>query len=53
MQVDSILERFLIEGTGKHLYRFSNADGKTWLMPAHNMQVAMNLYQPAAEMEKW
>ena len=47
MQVDSILERFLIKGTGKHLYRFSNADGKTWLMPAHNMQVAMNLYQPS------
>ena len=22
MQVDSILERFLIKGTGKHLYRF-------------------------------
>lgn len=47
MQVDSILERFLIEGTGKHLYRFSNANGKIWLMPAHNMQVAMNLYQPS------
>ena len=47
MQVDSILERFLIKGTGKHLYRFSNADNKTWLMPAHNMQVAMNLYQPS------
>ena len=47
MQVNSILERFLIKGAGKHLYRFSNADNKTWLMPAHNMQVAMNLYQPS------
>lgn len=47
MQVDSILNRFLIKGTGKHLYRFSNTDGKTWLMPAQNMQVAMNLYQPS------
>lgn len=53
MQVDSILERFLIKGTGKHLYRFSNADGKTWLMPAHNMQVAMNLYQPSGRNGKW
>lgn len=47
MQVNSILERFLIKGAGKHLYRFSNADNKTWLMPTHNMQVAMNLYQPS------
>lgn len=33
--------------SGKPFYSFANADGKTWLMPARNMQVAMNLYQPS------
>lgn len=33
--------------SGRCFYRFSNADGKTWIMPARNMQVAMNLYQPS------
>ena len=33
--------------SGKSFYSFANADGKTWLMPIRNMQVAMNLYQPS------
>lgn len=41
-----LFDRFLKEGAGECFYRFSNADGKTWLMPARNMRVAMNLYQP-------
>jgi hypothetical protein len=28
-------------------YRISNAEGKTWMMPARNMRVAMELYQPS------
>jgi len=28
-------------------YRFSNADGKEWVMPASHLHVAMNLYQPS------
>ncbi len=47
MQIDSILACLLKKRTGKCFYRFSNADGKTWIMPARNMQVAMNLYQPS------
>lgn len=33
--------------SGNSFYRFSNTDGKVWLMPAKNMQVAMSLYQPS------
>lgn len=47
MQLDSILDCLLRKGAGKRFYRFSNADGKTWIMPARNMQMAMNLYQPS------
>lgn len=47
MQTNSMLSRFLKEKAGKVFYRFSNADGKTWIMPAQNMRVAMNLYQPS------
>lgn len=43
----SISDCFLTKGTGKLFYAFSNADGKQWLMPAQNMRVAMNLYQPS------
>lgn len=47
MQIDSILACLLKKGTSECFYRFSNADGKTWIMPARNMRVAMNLYQPS------
>lgn len=38
---------YLLSDSGECFYRFSNADGKTWIMPARNMRVAMNLYQPS------
>lgn len=47
MNTDAIVNRCLLTGTGKVFYRFSNAEGKTWLMPASNMRTAMNLYQPS------
>lgn len=47
MQTESILNRSLVEGTGKIFYTFSNADGKQWIMPARHMQTAMSLYQPS------
>ena len=47
MQINSILACLLKKGAGECFYRFSNADGKTWIMPARNMRVAMNLYQPS------
>lgn len=28
-------------------YRITNTDGKSWLLPAKNMRVALNLYQPS------
>lgn len=42
MPIDKIL-RF----RGEVFYRLMNGDGKVWLMPARNMRVAMNLYQPS------
>lgn len=47
MGMDALLARVLRPCHGKSLYRFSNADGKTWLMPSKNMRTAMNLYQPS------
>lgn len=52
MQIDSILDCLLVLGEGERFYRFSNADGKTWIMPVRNMQVAMNLYQPSGRKGK-
>ncbi len=45
----SVLDLFshLLSDSGECFYRFSNADGKTWIMPVRNMRVAMNLYQPS------
>lgn len=47
MQIESILNRSLVEGTGKVFYTFSNTEGKQWIMPAKHMQTAMCLYQPS------
>lgn len=30
------------------LYRFSNADGKTWLLPSRHIRTALSLYQPSS-----
>ena len=32
---------------GERFYRFGNADGKFWIVPAHYMRTALNLYQPS------
>ncbi len=37
---------------GEKFYRFGNADGKYWIMPARNMRTAMNLYQPSGSKGK-
>lgn len=47
MPVEELLEAVAVTGKGQRFYRFSNADGKTWLMPARNMRTAMELYQPS------
>ena len=40
-------EGILIKGEGERFYRFANADGKVWIMPARNIRTAMELYQPS------
>lgn len=42
----------LLDNSSDLFYRFSNADGKVWIMPAQNMRVAMNLYQPSGNKGK-
>ena len=32
---------------GDRFYRFGNADGKYWIVPARGMRTALNLYQPS------
>ena len=32
---------------GNRFYRFGNADGKYWIVPAQGMRTALNLYQPS------
>ena len=40
-------EFFKISATGGRFIRFSNTDGKRWIMPLRDMLTAMNLYQPS------
>lgn len=43
----NILNNILDFKGGEKFYRFGNADGKYWIMPARGMHTAMNLYQPS------
>lgn len=43
----SILDNLLDFNGGKKFYRFGNADGKYWIVPARGMRTALNLYQPS------
>lgn len=47
MEIEQSLKQLLKKGEGETFYSFANADGKRWWMPARNMAVAMNLYQPS------
>lgn len=47
MDMPHLLSSILREGEGSAFYTFSNFDKKQWVMPARNMLVAMNLYQPS------
>ena len=37
---------------GEKFYRFGNADGKYWIVPAKGMRTALNLYQPSGKKGK-
>lgn len=44
----TLLHKIISTGGGiNRCYRITNADGKSWLLPAKNMRVALNLYQPS------
>lgn len=43
----NILNNILDFTSGKRFYRFGNADGKYWIVPAQGMRTALNLYQPS------
>lgn len=42
-----LLNKIITLDRGARFYRFGNADGKRWVVPARNMRVALNLYQPS------
>lgn len=42
-----MIEKILINNEGERFYRFANADGKMWVMPARHLRTAMELYQPS------
>lgn len=52
VDIVKILSYILDIGQGEKYYRIANADGKVWLMPAHNMRRGMNLYQPSGRKGK-
>ena len=41
------LDNILDFTDGERFYRFGNADGKYWIVPARGMRTALNLYQPS------
>lgn len=43
----NILNNILDFTGGEKFYRFGNADGKYWIVPARSMRTALNLYQPS------
>ena len=43
MDINTLMASVINTQSGNSFYRFSNTDGKVWLMPAKNMQVAMTL----------
>lgn len=46
---EDILQEILVQDSnGELFYRFANADGKVWIMPASHLRTAMELYQPSS-----
>lgn len=57
MNIENVLNKIIDTQAGATFYRITNAEGKTWLMPARHMQTAMELYQPSGRngklLKKW
>ena len=45
--MNAIINNILDFTGGEKFYRFGNADGKYWVVPARGMRTALNLYQPS------
>ncbi len=45
--LSALLNSIVTVGLGDKFYRFTNADAKTWVVPANNISIAMCLYQPS------
>lgn len=45
--MNQFLHKIISISSGNRCYRITNTDGKSWLLPARNMRVALNLYQPS------
>lgn len=45
--MNAIINNILDFTGGEKFYRFGNADGKFWIVPARGMRTALNLYQPS------
>lgn len=44
--MNNLLHKIITTGNNR-CYRITNTDGKSWLLPAKNMRVALGLYQPS------
>lgn len=47
-RMENLLSAILNRNSGEKALSFSNADGKTWVIPQKNMRTAMHLYQPSS-----
>ena len=50
--MNAIINNILDFTGGEKFYRFGNADGKFWIVPARGMRTALNLYQPSGRKGK-
>lgn len=50
--MNAIINNILDFTGGNRFYRFGNADGKFWIVPARGMRTALNLYQPSGRKGK-
>ena len=50
--MNAIINNILDFTGGEKFYRFGNADGKYWVVPARGMRTALNLYQPSGSKGK-
>lgn len=45
--IDNLTHSVIRMGRGKRFYHISNAEGKSWWIPARSIRMALNLYQPS------